>query len=277
MGSVLDARNHCSPRVIYYKASGIKVVILRSLPASTFRMKLFATFLALPLLVAAQIPNPPTKFGVLLFPAFTALDVYGPLEVLTQMSYKRGNMSLAMIARKTGPLTTIALDKNHTFGSNVVITHTFDAPPPDLEVLIVPGGIGTRGPDLEPEVQFIRDTFPSLRYLISVCTGNGLVARSGILDGKKATGNKAAWAWVTAQSKKVHWIGKARWVVSSEKIWSTSGVSAGVDGTLHWISTVYGEDVAKGLENGAEWSRVTDPSYDEFGDIHNTTDVLPTE
>ncbi|KAH6897610.1 DJ-1/PfpI family protein [Coprinopsis sp. MPI-PUGE-AT-0042] len=222
-------------------------------------MQILTTLLALPLLAAVQIPNPPTKFGVLLFPAYTALDVYGPLEVLTQMSYKRENMTLSMISRSLNPVTTIAHDKNHTFGSSVIITHTFSSPPPDLEVLIVPGGIGTRGPELEPEVNFIRDTFPSLRYLISVCTGNGLVARSGILDGKKATGNKAAWAWVTAQSKKVHWIGKARWVVSSEKIWSTSG------------------DVAKSLENGAEWSRVTDPNADEFADIHNTTDVLPTE
>ncbi|KAH6906324.1 class I glutamine amidotransferase-like protein [Coprinopsis sp. MPI-PUGE-AT-0042] len=182
-----------------------------------------------------------------------------------------------MLSRTLDPVTTRARAMNQTFGSSVVVNHLLSAPPPDLEVLFIPGGAGTRSPDLQPEIDFIREIFPSLRYIISVCTGNALVARAGLLDGKKATGNKMAWTWLTAQSKKVHWIGKARWVVSSEKIWSTSGVSAGVDGTLNWMSHVYGEDVAKEMAAAAEWRRVTDPDDDEFSDLHGAKDVLPTE
>ncbi|KAH6911497.1 DJ-1/PfpI family protein [Coprinopsis sp. MPI-PUGE-AT-0042] len=251
-------------------------------------MKSFAALLLAPLLVAAQLaplppaaPKPPPvlqtplKFGVLLFPGFQALDVFGPLDVLNTLSFTQKNITLSTIARTLDPVSTISKTSNGTFGEKVVVTHTFDAPPAGLEVLIVPGGAGTRSPDLEPEINFIRKAFPSVRYVIAVCTGNALVARAGLLDGKKATGNKKSWAWLTAQSDKVHWVGKARWVVSSPKIWSTSGVSAGVDGTLNWVSTVYGEAVASDLANGLEWRRVTDPSDDEFADIWGAKDVLP--
>ncbi|KAH6911510.1 class I glutamine amidotransferase-like protein [Coprinopsis sp. MPI-PUGE-AT-0042] len=160
---------------------------------------------------------------------------------------------------------------------SIIVTHTLDPPPSDLEVLVVPGRGGTRSPDPQPEVEFIRDTFPSLRYVIGVSTGNALLARARIPNGKKATGNKKSWTWLTSQSKKVHWIGKARWVVSSERIWSTSGIGAGVDGTLDWVSKIYGEAIATEIENGKEWSRVTGPNLDEFADIWGAKDVLPTE
>ncbi|KAH6905124.1 DJ-1/PfpI family protein [Coprinopsis sp. MPI-PUGE-AT-0042] len=228
-------------------------------------MKFFAALLALPLLVTAQIPNPPTSFGVLMFPLFTALDVYGPLDIITRVAYRK-NLTLSMIARTMDPVTT-----NQTFGTTTMITHTLSAPPPDLEER------GTRHLDLQPEIDFIRNIFPSLRYVISVCTGSVLIAKAGIIDGKMATGNKQGWGWLTAQSNKVHWIGKARWVVSSDKIWTTSGVSAGVDGTLAWVSEIYGEELATLIGNGAEWNREIDPSQDRFAEIWGAKDVLPTE
>jgi putative intracellular protease/amidase len=164
-----------------------------------------------------------------------------------------------------------------TFGESIVPTHTFDSPPSNLEVLIVPGGIGTRAPDLTKEIDFIRTAFPSLKYVIAVCTGNAVIARAGLLDGKRATGNKKAWSWLTTQGNKTHWVAKARWVRSSEKIWSTSGVSSGVDGVLNFVETIYGEAVATDLAHGIEWRRVTDPDDDEFAAIWGAKDVLPLE
>ena len=201
--------------------------------------------------------------------------MFGPLDVLNTLSFTQTNITLSTIARTLDPVFTKPKNATGTFGERIVVTHTLDAPPKGLEVLLVPGGAGTRSPDLQPEIDFIRKVFPSVRYVIAVCTGNALVAKAGLLDGKKATGNKKSWAWVTAQSDKVHWIAKARWVVSSPKIWSTSGVSAGVDGTLNWVSAVYGEAVAQDLSNGLEWRRVTDPDNDEFAGIWGAEDVLP--
>ena len=97
------------------------------------------------------------------------------------------------------------------------------------------------------------------------------------MTGKKATGNKRAWSWLTTQGNKTHWVAKARWVRSSDKVWSTSGVSSGVDGTLNFIETIYGGAVATDLANGIEWRRVTDPDDDEFAGIWGAEDVLPSE
>ncbi|EAU86143.1 DJ-1/PfpI family protein [Coprinopsis cinerea okayama7 len=238
---------------------------------STFSLVAFSA------LVSANSVTPPTHYGVLLFQAFQALDVFGPLDVLNLHSGTQKNLTLSLLSRNLSPVSTVPVMMNTTFGQSLQPTHTLSSPPPDLEVLIVPGGIGTRAPDLGAEVDFIRTIFPSLRYLISICTGNVLVARAGLLDGKKATGNKKSWSWLTQQGNKTHWVAKARWVVSSEKIWSTSGVSAGVDGFLNFMETVYGEEVARNLEIGLEWSRVTDPNADEFADIWQVEDVLPVE
>jgi putative intracellular protease/amidase len=271
-----------------YKDAGLPPVPHNS-PAYTSNMKSFAAFLLVPLLAAAHLAPPappaapkpppvrkPLKFGVLLFQGFQTLDVFGPLDVLNTLSFTERNISLSVIARSLDAVTTIPINSNGTFGEKVVVTHTFDNPPAGLEVLLVPGGNGPPS-EFQPEIDFVRKIVPTVRYVIAVCTGNALLARAGVLDGKKATGNKRSWAWLTTTSDKVHWIAKARWVVSSPKIWSTSGISAGVDGTLNWVSTVYGEAVAEDLALTLEWRRVTDPSDDEFADKWGAKDVLPVK
>lgn len=102
---------------------------------------------------------------------------------------------------------------NSSFGESIVPTHTFDNAP-ELDVLIVPGGLGTRAlsPQLDPLIAFIKERFPTLKYFITVCTGAGLAARAGVLDGKFATTNKKAWAETTALGPKVRWVAQARWV-----------------------------------------------------------------
>ncbi|KAF6745220.1 DJ-1/PfpI family protein [Ephemerocybe angulata] len=224
-------------------------------------------FLALFSILYIALAIPPTNYGVLVFPAFQLLDVFGPVDVLYGNSiFHQKNLTLSIISRTLSLVSTVPLTMNTTFGASILPTHTLAFPPNELEVLIVPGGVDRVHPTV----------FPSLRYLIAVCTGNALVARAGLLDGKKATGNKASWVWLTTHGNgKVHWAAQARWVRSSEKIWSTSGVSAGVDGTLNFIETGYGSDNATHLENAMEWTRVTDSNHDEFAAIWGAKDVLP--
>ncbi len=92
-------------------------------------------------------------------------------------------------------------------------THTFETAPP-LDVLFVPGGLGTRAPSplLNSTIAFIKERYPTLQYFITVCTGSGVAARAGVLDGVHATTNKAAWAETTALGPKVRWVAEARWV-----------------------------------------------------------------
>lgn len=80
-------------------------------------------------------------------------------------------------------------------------------------------------PAISAAVQFVKDTYPKLRYLNTICTGSALLARTGILDGRRATSNKAFYKIVTAERPAVNWIPKARWVVDGN-IYTSSGVSA---------------------------------------------------
>lgn len=121
---------------------------------------------------------------------------------------------------------------SHVLRPSIIATHTY-ADAPALDVLLVPGGSGTRAMGkanggVTWVEDFVNERYEQLDYLLSVCTGAWLLARSGILDGKRATTNKAAWNQVVSEvgSEKVNWVPTARWVVDG-KIWSSSGVAAG--------------------------------------------------
>lgn len=93
---------------------------------------------------------------------------------------------------------------NSSFFPTVVPTHTYEDDPP-IEVLVVPGGAASRATDLGPELEYIRKVFPKLKYFITICTGAGIAAQSGVLDGHRATTNKAAWGEIIKMGPKVKW------------------------------------------------------------------------
>lgn len=167
------------------------------------------------------------NWGVVLFRAFDGQDIFGPLDALQLLAFQR-QMNLYLIAETLDPVTSepasAAMNsKNSSFWPIILPTHTF-ANAPELDVLLVPGGAGVRAPDVKNITDFIADRYPSLEYLITVCTGAGLAAKSGVLDGKRATTNKSAWSTVTAWGPNVNWIRQARWVVDGN-IWTAAGVS----------------------------------------------------
>jgi len=214
----------------------------------------------------------PRNFGLVLFPTFQALDVFGPLDALNILARKY-QMNLYIIAETLDPVTTkppAALDtSNSNFGESVLPTHTFETAPP-LDVLIVPGGRGTRADSVNSTIDFIKKSYPTVQYLITVCTGAGLAARAGVLDGKYATTNKLAWAETTILGPKVKWVSHARWVIDGN-IWTSSGISAGIDVALAWIEAIYGNVSATEVANRMEYERNLDPNRDPFAELYNLT------
>ncbi|KAJ8463466.1 hypothetical protein ONZ45_g17569 [Pleurotus djamor] len=178
-------------------------------------------------------------------------------------------LNLSLIAATLDPVST--QPRSHgawsSFAQAIVPTHTFASPPENLEVLFVPGGSGTRAPDLGPAIDYIRDVYPSLRYIVSICTGSWLLARAGVLEGRNATTNKASWASRPLMNGTVNWVPHARWVVDGN-IWTSSGVSAGIDATLAFLEATFGADVAQRVTNGMEYTRHTNASYDPFAELH---------
>ncbi|KAJ5961841.1 hypothetical protein N7501_006782 [Penicillium viridicatum] len=207
------------------------------------------------------------RVGVVLFPGFQALDVFGPVDCINVLSWSH-SVTLALISSTLEPVTTKPSTSANAIGQSVVPTHTFATAPP-LDLLFVPGGLGTRGssPVIEEAILYIRSIYPRLGYLITVCTGAALAARAGVLNGKRATTNKMAWAEITGLGVNVDWVPRARWVVDGN-VWSSSGVSAGIDVTLAWIGEVYGSEVARDISDSMEYTRHEDPSHDPFAELH---------
>ncbi|KAI1111876.1 class I glutamine amidotransferase-like protein [Nemania sp. NC0429] len=212
--------------------------------------------------MTSQEKQPPTKYGVVLFPGFQALDVFGPLDALNNLS-RTTPLEFVTLAATLDPVST-TVQAPGRIGQSVVPTHTFDNCPDDLEVLLVPGGFGNRDPAITaPIVEFLKRIYPKLRYLLTVCTGSAILAQTGLLDGRRATSNMRSWDWATAQGPAVTWVRQARWVVDGN-IWTSSGVSAGIDLMFAFIADQYGEDVAERLAHVAEYVRNTDPNNNPF-------------
>ncbi|KAH6609116.1 hypothetical protein Trco_002462 [Trichoderma cornu-damae] len=212
-----------------------------------------------------MLPGPPSKYAIALFAGFQALDVFGPLDALNILSLSTP-LELYMLSTTLDPVSTIPSPgpSAGVIGQSIVLSHTYEDAPKDIEVLLVPGGRGTRGLEpTQPVVDFIKAAFPNLRYLLTVCTGSSLAARSGVLDGKNATSNKLAFDWVMTQGPNVKWVRHARWVRDGN-IWTASGISAGIDMIYEFMAEQYGEDVAAQIAKASEYVRNTDSTNDPF-------------
>jgi transcriptional regulator GlxA family with amidase domain len=116
-------------------------------------------------------------------------------------------------------------------------------------------------------MEYIRETAPKVRQVLTICTGSALAARAGILNGRKATANKSSWPTTVAANLNTTWMPSARWVEdysSLPPIWSSSGVTAGIDMMLHWVEQTYGAENATNIARFIEHVRITDPSIDPF-------------
>jgi transcriptional regulator GlxA family with amidase domain len=213
----------------------------------------------------------PRNFGLVLFNGFDPLDILGPSEVLFQLG-RWTTLNVALISSSLDLVTSqppVASPHNSSTWTSVKPTHTFDNPPQDLEVLIVPGGGGTRVPS-NATVDFLRATYPKLKYFMTVCTGAMFAAQAGLLDEKNATTNKAAWNTVLPTGPKTNWIGEARWVVDGN-IWTSSGVSAGMDAMVAFITCMFGQGAIDNVTTAMEYVPDVNATHDPFAVYPNGT------
>ena len=228
----------------------------------------------------------PSKIGVVLFPGFQLLDFAGPIDAFNILSYDHP-LTLCTIASTLDPVSThnfMQQERGSQISQTLVPTHTFDTAPDDLEVLLIPGGLGARNEEqMKPVVEYLRKLDISgegkLRWVLTVCTGSEILARTGVLDGRRATTNKKAFnevrhlltyntapltiIQVKAQHPKVDWVPKARWVVDGN-IWTSSGISAGMDLAFAWIAHVFGDEKAQFVADRSEYERNVEAGDDRY-------------
>lgn len=187
----------------------------------------------------------------LFFEDFETLDVLGPVEVLSRID----NVKLHYISISGGLIRS----KQGYYIQTESITEI--AP---NSILVVPGGQGTRS--LVSDELFIttlRNLCNRAKNVLSICTGSALLAKSGVLDNRKATSNKKAFEWVQTTSSNINWIRNARWVIDG-KYYTSSGVSAGMDMALGFVSDLYGNDKAMQIAKDIEYVWNSNSNMDCF-------------
>lgn len=219
------------------------------------------------------------RIGMVLFPAFDMIDVFGTLDPLQLLALTSQRLSLHLVARTLEPVSTLPLSMNafnSSFFPAVAPTDTFDDDV-DLDALIVPGGPGARNPDLAAELAYIRRTFPRVKLLVTVCTGAGVAARAGVLDGFMATTNKRAWATITAMGPAVEWVAPARFVVDG-KVWSSSGVTSALDLVFALVERYWGRETAERIAGTVEHTTLgwREDVFSEYWGVERT-EVQPCD
>ena len=198
-------------------------------------------------------PKGPRTLGILLYPGFELLDVYGPAEIFGNLGSK---LKVVMIAEKAGSVHSAQ-------GPQVVADHGFEDCPP-LDLLLVPGGFGTlQQVNNVPLLDWLRDRAGKAEITMSVCSGSAILAKAGLLDGRRATSNKRYFKLAVDNGPKVKWVEQARWVDDGDRV-TSSGVSAGIDMALHVVERLYGTKAAETLADATEYQWHRDADVDPF-------------
>jgi transcriptional regulator GlxA family with amidase domain len=197
--------------------------------------------------------------GAVLYENFELLDLYGPLEMfgsLDEFGKTGSGIRIVTVAQTKGPVASLP-------GVATVAQHDF-ADCPQLDLILLPGGFGTIA-ELGNTVllDFLRKRSATAEVTMSVCSGSALLAKAGLLDGRRATSNKVFFQLARSQSDKVDWVTQARWVEDWPFV-TSSGVSAGTDMALAVIAKLYGQERAEQIANLTEYSWHRDASVDPF-------------
>jgi transcriptional regulator GlxA family with amidase domain len=199
----------------------------------------------------------PRRLGVLLFPGFELLDTFGPLEMFGNMP---GMIEIVTIAQEQGPVRSGQ-------GPSAVADHSF-ADCPRLDLLLIPGGMSTRTEVENPAtIDWLRRRVPETELTMTVCSGTALLARTGLLDGRRATTNKMFFDEIATQGPRVQWVKEARWVEDGKYV-TSSGVSAGIDMALAVIAKLAGQPVSDSLAVATEYDWHRDAAWDPFAKVH---------
>jgi putative intracellular protease/amidase len=196
------------------------------------------------------------SLAVVLFEGFELLDVFGPLEMFGLLPEQ---FEIFLIA-ESGDIVASSQ------GPKSLVDYRFEDCPA-FDILLVPGGKGTRREVDNPVLlEWLRCQAQTAQFVTSVCTGSAILARAGLLDGRRATTNKAAFEWVTSQGERVDWQKQARWV-EDDHYFTSSGVSAGIDMSLALIARISGQETAEQVATLSEYEWHRNPNRDPFAQL----------
>ena len=194
--------------------------------------------------------------GIFIFDEVEVLDFAGPFEVFSRTRLLKGAESRR--SNDSAPFNpfTVSIDKKSltaTGGLKIIADYTFNNFP-KIDILIVPGGYGTRTLlNNEILLKWIKAVSDKANITASVCTGSLLLAKAGLLEGKRATTHWGAIEALKSISKDIRVITERR--VVNDEIITSAGVSSGIDMAFMIVENLYGEEVASDTSKYIEFHR----------------------
>ncbi|CAN7145752.1 DJ-1/PfpI family protein [Bosea sp. LjRoot237] len=182
-------------------------------------------------------------FGFLIYPGVEELDLVGPWEMATMWKTYAGGPGCVTVSQTGGPAVCAK-------GLKIAADHSF-ADCPKLDYLLVPGGFAALEEAKNPEVvDFVARQAREGEHILSVCTGSFILEAAGLLDGRKATTH---WKLLPKMREMAGVEVIEERFVHDGNVWTSAGVSAGIDLTLAFIAAVAGEEKASIVQYNAEY------------------------
>lgn len=194
----------------------------------------------------------PLIVGILIFDDVEILDVAGPFEVFAvtrlndeQRLQQSSPFKVYLISETNKQITAIG---GLRLTPDVTISEC-----PELDLLVVPGGWGTRKESKNKILgKWIGNQFTNNRLIASVCTGSSLLGKAGLLDGRDATTHWRAFDFLQESAPKARILKNVRFTLT-EPIFTSAGVSAGIDLALRIVSHVFGTEVGQATARQMEY------------------------
>lgn len=194
----------------------------------------------------------PLIVGILIFDDVEILDVAGPFEVFAvtrlndqQRLQQSSPFKVYLISETNKQITAIG---GLRLTPDVTITEC-----PELDLLIIPGGWGTRKESKNKIlVNWISNQFTNDRLIASVCTGSSLLGKAGLLDGRDATTHWRAFDFLKESAPKARILKNVRFTLI-EPIFTSAGVSAGIDLALRIVSHFFGNEIGQATARYMEY------------------------
>lgn len=194
----------------------------------------------------------PLIVGILIFDDVEILDVAGPFEVF---AVTRLNEKQRLQQSSPFKVYLISETKNQilAIGGLRLTPDVTISECPELDLLIIPGGWGTRKESKNKILlNWIGNQFTNDRLIASVCTGSSLLGKAGLLDGRDATTHWRAFDFLQESAPKARILKDVRFTLT-EPIFTSAGISAGIDLALRIVSHLFGTEVGQATARHMEY------------------------
>jgi transcriptional regulator GlxA family with amidase domain len=187
------------------------------------------------------------RIGIAVFEDAEELDVVGPWEVLAFWAqyWPDDNVQVFTVAQEDGSVKCAK-------GLRIIPDHTWDSAP-DMDVLVYPGGRGTRVQVTDDDVfGWIKKVRASGALMTSVCTGALVYAGAGFLKDRPATTHWENFDELLAIDPSIAADKESRFVDDGDIV-TAAGVSAGIDMALHLVARLHSKDRARQVRKGIQY------------------------